>query len=98
MDEGKFPEQGLPGGKEFSGRHQGTLLGFEPDSFWISGVTVYQEEKADGDRFTFSIRKEDVKRGQRLVSSCLGKFAPTLGRKACKPCRNCPSSRQEEIL
>lgn len=28
-------EQGLPDGKEFSGRHQVVPLGFEPETFWI---------------------------------------------------------------
>ena len=53
-DEGKLPEQGLPSGKEFSGRHQGTLPGFEPESFWTSGVSAYQD-KGNHSSFTFSI-------------------------------------------
>lgn len=62
-DEGKLPEQGLPGGKEFSGRHRAVLPGFEPGSFGISGVAAYQE-KGNHSRFPFSINKGDVKMGQ----------------------------------
>lgn len=37
-------EQRLPDGKEFSGRHQVVPLGFEPETFWILGVTANQEK------------------------------------------------------
>lgn len=76
-------EQGLPGGKEFFGRHRAVPLGFEPEMFWILGVTANQE-KGNRSRFTYFITQKDIKMCQWLVSGCLGDFTPVLGRKSCR--------------
>lgn len=75
-------KQGPPHGKEFSGRHRAVPQGFEPETFWLLGVTANQE-KGNHSRFTFFINQEDVKVCQWLVSVCLGDFTPVMGSKSC---------------
>lgn len=75
-------KQGTPRGKEFSGRHRAVPQGFEPETFWLLGVTANQE-KGNHSRFTFFINQEDVKVCQWLVSVCLGDFTPVMGSKSC---------------
>lgn len=96
IDERKLSDQGLPGGKKYSGKHQ-AMLPDKPKSLCTSGIIAYQQ-KENHSWLSFSTNKESVKMVHWLLSSCLGDFAHVLKSKAWKPCRDCSSLQQEERL